>query len=95
MKGVLKMQTSGNKNIGGFIAGILIGGIMGSAIAMLFAPITGKKLRRKISNATDELLEDVNEYVETGKEKAEELIKEGKKKAGAILTDAKKLVSLS
>ena len=89
------MEKSGNSNIGGFVAGILIGGILGSTIAILFAPMTGKKLRRKISNATDELLEEVNEYVETGKEKAEELIKEGKKKASEILTDAKKLVTLS
>ena len=89
------MEKSGSKNIGGFISGILIGGILGSAIAMLFAPMTGKKLRRKISNATDDMLEDVSGYVETGKEKAEELIKEGKKKASEILNDAKKLVTLS
>ena len=95
MNGVLKMQTNGNKNIGGFITGILIGSIVGSTVAMLFAPMSGRKLRKKISRTTDYLLEDVNEYVETGKEKAEELIKEGKKKATAILTDAKKLVSIS
>ena len=89
------MEKSGDKNVGMFISGILIGGIIGSAISMLYAPMTGKKLRRKISNATDDLLEDVNEYVETGKEKAEELIKEGKKKASEILNDAKKLVTLS
>lgn len=89
------MQTNGNKNIGGFITGVVIGSILGSGIAILFAPMSGKKLRRKISNATDDLIEDVNEYVETGKEKAEELIKEGKKKAGALFNDAKKLVILS
>lgn len=89
------MEKSGNNNIGGFVAGILIGGILGGAIAILFAPMAGRKLRRKISNATDEILEDVSGYVETGKEKAEDLIKEGKKKASEILNDAKKLVTLS
>jgi gas vesicle protein len=89
------METSGNKSIGSFISGILIGGILGSTVALLFAPMSGKKLRRKISNAKDDIIEDVSEYVETGKEKAEELLKEGKKKASEILNDAKKLVTLS
>jgi gas vesicle protein len=89
------MQMNGNKNVGGFLTGIMIGGVIGTSIAMLFAPMSGRKLRKKISHATDDLLEDVNDYVETGKEKAEELIKEGKKKASAIITDAKKLVSFS
>ncbi|MDR3665567.1 MAG: YtxH domain-containing protein [Ignavibacteriaceae bacterium] len=89
------MQTNGNRNISGFIAGVAIGGVLGSSIAMLLTPMSGKKLRRKISNVTDDLIEDVNEYVETGREKAEELIKEGKKKASSIITDAKKLVNIS
>ena len=88
------MQVNRNGKASGFITGILLGGVLGSAVAILFAPMSGKRLRRKISSATDDLIEDVNEYVENGKEKADELLKEGKKKAGAILQDARKLVSL-
>lgn len=76
-----------------FFTGLLVGGVLGSVIAMLYTPMSGKKLRRKISAAKDDFVEDIGEYVETGKEKAEELIKEGKKKAETIIDEAKKLVS--
>jgi gas vesicle protein len=73
-----------------FLTGLLIGGILGTVVAMLYTPVSGKKLRRKISAAKDDFVEDIGEYVETGKEKAEELIKEGKKKAENIFDEAKK-----
>jgi len=77
----------------GFLTGLLVGGIIGSALAMLFTPITGRRLRKKISQKTDDIIEDVNSYIETGKEKAEEFIKEGKRKTESIINEAKKLVS--
>ncbi len=79
-----------NKN--GFVKGLLIGGLIGAAAAMLFAPMSGKKLRRKIGQKKDDILDDVNEYVETGKEKAEGLFREGKEKVESIVEEAKKIV---
>ncbi len=77
----------------GFITGLLIGGVVGSALAMLYTPFTGKKFRKKISNKTDDIIDDVNDLVDAGKEKAEEVIKESKKKAETLIDDAKKIVS--
>ena len=79
--------------LNGFITGLLIGGVVGSALAMLYTPFTGKKLRKKISNKTDDIIGDVNDIVDAGKEKAEEVIKESKKKAESLIGDAKKIVS--
>ena len=86
------MNRQANK-MNGFLTGLLVGGIIGSALAMLFTPITGRRLRKKISQKTDDIIEDVNSYIETGKEKAEEFIKEGKRKTESIINEAKKLVS--
>lgn len=82
-----------HKNINGFITGVLVGGVVGGVVAMLFTPWSGRKLRKNISRKTEEIIEDVNSYISTGKEKADELFKEGKKKADSIITEAKKIVS--
>jgi len=82
-----------NGNISAFIKGLLVGRLVGGIIALLYSPMSGKKLRRKISNVKDDFVDEVNEYYETGKEKAEEMIKESKKKADHLIDEAKKLVS--
>jgi gas vesicle protein len=82
-----------NKRFSAFLTGFLVGGLVGSIVALLYSPISGKKLRRKISNVKEDFVGEVNEYYETGKEKAEELVKEGKKKADHLIEEAKKLVA--
>ena len=82
-----------NRNISGFLTGFLAGGLVGGIIVLLYSPISGKKLRRKISNAKDDIVDDLNDYYETSKEKAEGLIKDTKKKADHLIEEAKKLVS--
>ncbi|MGZ7080281.1 MAG: YtxH domain-containing protein [Thermoanaerobaculia bacterium] len=41
-----------------------LGAITGAAVALLFAPYPGKKMQKKVSNATDRVLEAVEEQVE-------------------------------
>ncbi len=77
----------------GFIAGLLVGGVIGSVLAMLYTPVSGKKMRKNIGKTTDDFIDNVNDIVETGKEKVDGLLKDGKKKATSIIDDAKKIVS--
>ncbi len=86
-------MSKDNQKYSAFVTGFFAGGLIGSIFAMLYTPMSGKKLRRKISNAKEDLIEDMNEYYETGKEKAEEIVKESKKKAEHLIEEAKKLVS--
>ena len=76
-----------------FLTGLIAGGVIGSLIALLFAPTSGKKLRKKITDKAENLIEGAEEIYESGKEKADELIKEGKRKATGIIEDAKKKIS--
>jgi len=84
-----------NDRISAFLIGVMMGGLIGGTTALLFAPTSGKKLRKKISNKAEDFYEDAQEYIETGKEKADELYSEGKKKVTDIVEDAKKLVKSS
>lgn len=68
----------------GFLFGVLIGGVVGSAIGLLYAPTSGKRLRRKIADKKDELVEDAGSMYESGKEKVEELISTGRKKVSTM-----------
>lgn len=76
----------------GFFFGVMIGAVLGGVAALLFAPSSGKKLRRKISDKAEDLYEDAQGYYETGKDKAEKLYREGKEKVSGIVEDAKKIV---
>ena len=81
-----------NASVRNFISGLLIGSALGGLIALLYAPTSGKKLRRKIGDKTEEIFEEAEEIYQASKEKTEGLIKEGKKLATNLVNDAKKIV---
>jgi len=81
-----------NEKLGMLVVGIFLGGLIGSAVALLYAPTSGKKLRKKIVDKSENIFEDAHELYDSSKEKAEELLKEGKKKAAGIIEDAKNIV---
>lgn len=64
---------------GTFITGLLMGGIVGGVLALLFAPMTGKELRDDISKKAGDLKNNMNDLVEAGKEKAGKIMEEAKK----------------
>lgn len=78
-----------NKMAKGLFFGFLAGGIVGAAIALLYAPKSGKDLRADIAKKKDEILDDASEYMQIAKEKATELINDGKKKSEQLIQDAK------
>lgn len=48
-------QGDNMNNTGGFLAGLLIGGMAGASVMLLFAPQSGKRTRAKIQRQTLEL----------------------------------------
>lgn len=73
----------------GFLFGLMIGSIVGGTLGLLYAPTSGKRLRRKIADKTDEIVEEAESMYESGKEKVEGLINNGKKKVVSLFGNAK------
>lgn len=82
-----------NKNAKGLLLGILTGGVIGAAIALLYAPKSGRELRNDIRLKKDELLDDTSEYLHIAKTKASDLINEGKRKSEELISDARRKAS--
>jgi len=73
----------------GLLIGFLTGGIVGAAIALLYAPKSGKELRQDIKVKADEFRDDADKYIDVAKEKAVDLYNDGKKKSEKLVADAK------
>ena len=77
---------SENNNKIGILVSFLIGGAIGGAIALLYAPKEGKQLRTDISQKTKEIYED-------GKNSTEQVWTDTKEKVGSIMDGANELLS--
>jgi gas vesicle protein len=69
------------KKTSGLFTSFLLGGAVGGAIALMFAPKSGKKLRNDISRKTNELIEE-------GRNKTYETWNGAKEKAGNTIDRA-------
>ena len=49
---------------GGFSAGLIVGGIIGVAIGLLFAPKPGEKTRQRLGAKVRELVAEAQEFLE-------------------------------
>ena len=64
-----------DSGLGSFLAGVVIGGLIGAAIGLLLAPQSG-----------DELREQVGEFVDGKKAEWDEAVNEGRVKIGDRIT---------
>ena len=80
-------------DMGGRLAFLLLGGLMGAAAALLFAPKSGRELRADIADATrkgvDQAREKAGEYYEVGRDRATEFYSTASAKAGELATTAR------
>lgn len=76
----------------GFISGLLAGGFIGALAALLYAPKSGRELRKDISDKSSEIMNDTGELFENAKSKAADVISDVKKKAGNLLEEGKNTV---
>jgi gas vesicle protein len=70
-KGGCAMNKSGD-----FVAGILIGGLIGAVIGILYAPKSGKETREEIAKKADQLLAKAKEEYECAVEKSRKAYEE-------------------
>lgn len=74
----------------GYLKGLATGGAIGGIIALLFAPKTGKELRKNIGEKKDDLLAGTNRIIENAKDKASVVISDTQEKAGQLIESGKK-----
>ena len=73
----------------GMVIGFIAGGALGAALALLYAPKSGRELREDIRGRTDEALDEAEKYIAEAKDKAIDLINEGKKKSEKLIKEAR------
>ncbi|GAB4527759.1 MAG: YtxH domain-containing protein [Anaerolineales bacterium] len=83
---------SENNDFGAFIAGVIVGGLTGAAIALLMAPQSGKEVRGAIREKSIELRDRANETVEQARARAEKAIEETQSQAETAIEEMRKRV---
>ncbi|MEJ2616770.1 MAG: YtxH domain-containing protein [Ignavibacteriaceae bacterium] len=73
----------------GVLIGFLAGGALGAALALLYAPKSGRELRQDIKVKTDDYMDEAEKYIAEAKDKAIDLINEGKKRSEKLIKDAR------
>jgi gas vesicle protein len=68
---------------------ILAGGAIGSVITLLFAPKSGKVIRKGIKNKTDEYFDEAEKIIQDAQKKARAIINDGMRKSEDLITNAK------
>jgi gas vesicle protein len=63
---------SGDSGFGSFVAGLVIGGLIGAAIGLLLAPESGEDMREQVGDFVDERMRDFGDAVTEGKAAADQ-----------------------
>lgn len=74
----------------GFFLGALVGGAVGAVTALLFAPKSGRELRRDIADKSGEFYEKAGDYFDDVQDETREMVNQGRAKAQNIVTAAKR-----
>ena len=86
-------QAQDSSKGGGFLAGVIVGGLIGAAAALLSSPKSGREVRNLIDERTAPARQRLTEQTQVVREKAEPLVGEwiqlAKDKAAPVIEKAK------
>jgi gas vesicle protein len=96
-------QHNENSYTKGLAVGMILGGAIGAAIALLLAPKSGAELRRDIAERSEDLYgrasefageqsKRFGEYVNEGRTKADEIVRTTRQQAGQLLSEAETMM---
>ncbi len=72
----------------GFVLGAVLGAAAAAVASLLFAPKSGKELRKDISEGTSKTFENADEYFATAKKRGSEIVEDVEKTASSYLNVA-------
>ena len=75
-----------------FIKGLLVGGLIGAAIGILYAPKSGKETREDLSRKAEELIEKAKEEYELALEKSKKAYEAAVQRLKLLESSAKEKV---
>ena len=81
-----------SNQIEGFVKGVIIGGLIGAAIGILYAPQSGRKTRRDINDKAEELLEKAKKEYEAALKKSGKAYESAVKQLKYLESSAKEKV---
>ncbi len=84
-------MSKGSFGIGGF----LLGGVVGAALGLLFAPKPGKETREFLADKAKDYINSADSLYMTGREKAVELYSTASDKAGAANTQVREKIEVA
>ena len=73
-----------------FFAGLVIGGLVGAALALLLTPRSGEETRSQIRNTGLELKDRASKIIAEAREKAETIAADARQRADEIKVEARK-----
>lgn len=80
------MSSSGKD----FTIGLVTGALIGSAVAILYAPDSGSNTRDKISYRLSSYVDELNKLIDELKNEKEKYVSDAKQKGDDVVSDAKK-----
>ncbi|HEX6383514.1 MAG TPA: YtxH domain-containing protein [Anaerolineae bacterium] len=85
-------MSDNNSDLGAFLAGFVIGGLVGAATALILAPQSGEETRAQIANRSEELRRASEERVHQYRELADRYTHEYRDRAEELITDTRERV---
>jgi gas vesicle protein len=82
-------NTNSSAEVGAFFAGVLVGGLVGAAIALLMAPQSGVETRQQLGRASHDLRDRAHDTLEDARERAEATIADARRRAERIIEEAR------
>jgi gas vesicle protein len=82
-------NNNSGAEVGAFFAGVLIGGLVGAAMALLMAPQSGAETRQQIGRASHDLRDRAQDMLEDARERAEATIADARRRAERIIEEAR------
>jgi gas vesicle protein len=84
------MSDNGGSETGAFLAGFLVGGLVGAATALILAPQSGERTRTQIREKGIELRDRAEDLAEDARVRAERLAEEAQLRAEEAVGEARK-----
>jgi gas vesicle protein len=82
-----------SSDFGAFLAGFVIGGLVGAATALILAPQSGEQMRGQIASKGHELRQASEERVQHYRELADTYTEEYRQKADEVISEARERVA--